>query len=133
MHPSDHFTDRHFPAKLLPKTGCGRKMIGMETGFDQPFQGQSTFAYEPDDPVRTSDANPTGGKVDIHDGIDDRAGHGTRIPQHISAGIRVPVEERGHLHLGDHIRSEGDALDMVASFVAGRRPISFHHRRADGG
>ena len=52
----------------------------MDVGFDQPFQLEAARLDVGDDLVGVFEGDAAGGVVDVHDGIDDRAGVGWPDP-----------------------------------------------------
>jgi hypothetical protein len=96
LHGDDMLADPELSAHLLLNVGRRRQMIGVRVSLDQPFDLEPVEPDVVDDGVRRLIADAACRVIDIHDGIDHRAGRGLRILHQAEGSFRRPVIIVGH-------------------------------------
>ncbi len=99
LHDADVLADADLPAQLLLDVGRSRQVVGMDMGLDQPFEPEAVVADMVDDPVGGGEGDAPGRVVDVHDAVDDGAGIGTGILDHVGNRVGLRIEEGGDLGL----------------------------------
>ena len=97
LHKGDVFTDADLAAQLSLNIGGTRQMVGMNVGFNQPFQRQTMRCDEFNHCIGRGIGNATRRVIDIHHAVDHRTGGTGGITHHIAHGVGFGVKESGDL------------------------------------
>jgi hypothetical protein len=93
LHLHDLGTDTDFTTKDLLDVGRGTQVIGVDVAFYDPLQLQA-LAFDPfDDLIGIVMGDPSGGQINVHHAINDRAGLGIRVFHQIGDCVAVVVKE----------------------------------------
>ena len=100
LHRLDRRADGHFAAQLPLQVGCGRQVVGVGVGFQQPAACQLVFANEGDHLVGRGGGRAARLGVVVEHRIDHGAGAAFAFVHHIGDGGGGGVEEG--LYVGRH-------------------------------
>ena len=107
LNGDDIFTNADFPTKFFLDIRCCRQVISVNMGLNQPFNFEALFLDIRDNRIGVFIGNLARRIVDIHNAIDNRAGIGIGIFDHIGDCIGRRIKERLNLGLNIHIYGEG--------------------------
>ena len=110
LHHGDVTPDPDPAAQLALDIGRGGQMVGVDMGFDQPFDRQALDADKGDDLLGVVIGDPPGGIVDVHHAVDDRAGVAGGVADDIADRVGGRIEKAGHFGLYGQIDGHGELL-----------------------
>ena len=100
LHHGDPLADPDLATQRLLDIGRGGEMVGVDMGFQHPFQPQIIFADERDHGIGRAGVGAPRGVVEIQNGIDHRAGPALGLLHDIGDGVGGLVEKG--VNLGGH-------------------------------
>src|SRR5258705_7249842 len=93
LHVDDTLTDRRRRARLLLQIMCGREVVGVRMGVEDPYDRQVIFGDKGKDRIRIDGPGRPRFFVEVEHRIDDGAGPGSRIADDVLDAPGARVEE----------------------------------------
>src|SRR5882724_8596286 len=93
LHDGDLLADADSASQSLLDVGGSRKMIGMDVGFEYPFELQPVLRHVVDERVGRVSAGAPGSRIVVENRIDDGAYVARRIARDIAHGVGCFIEK----------------------------------------
>ena len=96
--------DRGLATQLFADIGRGREVVGVDMGIDDPLDRQALGLHKCDQTVGRHGGGPPGRGVIVQQRVDDGAGLGFRVGDHIADRVGRLIEEGRDDRIG-HVQS----------------------------
>ena len=121
LHDGNLLTDADLSAQLGLDIGCRGQVISVDMGLDQPFQTPAPRLDEGDDLVGMVIGDPARRIVDIHDGIDHRAGVRAGVAQDIADRVGGGIEKAVNFGMNGRLCSGHGSFPLAWGRSCGRQ------------